>query len=120
MNSSLTITLLRAWYHGAPWLVALCLVGELLLLARSLALRIVPPDYWLRKRQAWSTRWMLCRYSSKWPWLLAVLGCVGLGAWAGMRSKEWVLWAGRRQLGMCTDDNYPCAIEGARRSRRFS
>ena len=93
MNSSLTITLLRGWYHWAPWLVTLCLVGELLLLARSLALRIIPPDYWLRNRQAWSTRWMLCRYSWKWPWLVAVLGCIGLGAWAGMRSKEWVLWA---------------------------
>jgi hypothetical protein len=93
MNTSLTITLLRAWYHWAPWLVALSLVGELLLLARSMALRIVPPDYWLRKRQAWSTRLMLCRYSWKWPWLLAALGLLGLGAWAGMRSKEWVLWA---------------------------
>ena len=93
MNTSLTITLLRAWYYWAPWLVTLCLVGELLLLARSLILRIVPPDYWLRKRQAWSTRSMLCRYSWKWPWLLAVLGLIGSGAWAGMRSKEWVLWA---------------------------
>ncbi len=93
MNTTLAMLLLRAWYHWAPWLVALALVGGLLLLARSLALRLVPLDYWLRKRQAWSTRWMLCRYSWKWPWLLAVVGCVGLGAWAGMHSKEWVLWA---------------------------
>ena len=93
MSTCLTMNLLRAWYHWAPWLVVTCLVGELLLVARWLALRLVPSDRWLQKRQAWSTRLMLCRYSWKWPWLLAVLGSLGLGAWVGMRNTVGFLWA---------------------------
>jgi Type IV secretion-system coupling protein DNA-binding domain len=93
MITSLTITLLRAWYHLAPWLVALALVGELLLLARSLVLRIVPQEYWLREREAWSTQMMLWRYSWKWPWLLAALGLLALGARVAFYSKALILWA---------------------------
>ena len=46
--------------------------------------------------------------------------CDEMGRREAIGAKLRELEAGRRQLGMCTDDNYPCAIEGARRSRRFS
>lgn len=93
MTSEWSMTLLRAWYHGAPWLVAMALVGELVFIGRFLALRFVPPEHWLQERQAWGTRMVLWRHSRKGPWALACLGLLGVGALAGLRTPGWAMWA---------------------------